>query len=376
MKKRHDFAFDVSALPAYVNQESEELLEAAVYDFKTGSIVSWQEDIKLTDALHYLNVSPTRQAGTCSLTADGDAVLTQKTITVANLAYKMEFCNQDLIPKWTQRRLPKGSNAEDEVLTFGAEITSQAIDKIRQDNELTVWQGDTGSGVALLAFFDGFVKHIDDATTAGTITAGSFVIGTEYKILSIGTTDFTLIGASANTVGLNFTATGVGVGTGTALDIEVSPIDGNTSGTTTAAGITNANAADLVNDMCDAIPVDMATKQNMVLFVGIDTFKKYTTNMKDLNLFHYDAPEERSDLYSALIPSKGVRLEGVPGLEGTDRMFLGEPDNFVIGTDMRGEYEQSKSWFNEDTDLTYVQFKYKLGTQIKFAGEIVQFTLV
>ena len=37
-------------------------------------------------------------------------------------------------------------------------------------------------------------------------------------ILSIGSTDFTLIGASANTVGLSFIATGVGVGTGTAVD--------------------------------------------------------------------------------------------------------------------------------------------------------------
>ena len=319
MNKKQKFDFDVSALPAYVNQESDILLEAAVYDFKTGSIVSWQEDIKLTDALHYLNVSPTRQAGTCSLTADGDAVLTQKTITVANLAYKMEFCNQDLIPKWTQRRLPKGSNAEDEVLTFGEQITSQSIDKIRQDNELTVWNGDVLSGTPLLAFFDGFIKLIDTAGTA---------------------------------------------------------INGNTSATPVATGITNSNAADLVNDVCDAIPVELATRQDMVLFVGIDTFKKYTTNMKDLNLYHYMAPEERSDLYSALIPSKGVRLEGVPGLEGTDRMFLSYPDNFVIGTDMRGEYEQAKSWFDENTDLTYLQFKFKMGTQVKFIDEVVEFTLV
>ena len=48
------------------------------------------------------------------------------------------------------------------------------------------------------------------------ITAGSFVIGVEYVIESVGTTDFTLIGASSNTVGVIFTATGNGSGTGTA----------------------------------------------------------------------------------------------------------------------------------------------------------------
>lgn len=49
-----------------------------------------------------------------------------------------------------------------------------------------------------------------------TVTAGSFVVGTEYTILSVETTDFTAIGASANTVGVVFIASGVGSGTGVA----------------------------------------------------------------------------------------------------------------------------------------------------------------
>jgi len=48
------------------------------------------------------------------------------------------------------------------------------------------------------------------------VTAGEFIVGTSYQIQSVGTTDFTLIGASSNTVGVIFTATGIGSGTGTA----------------------------------------------------------------------------------------------------------------------------------------------------------------
>jgi hypothetical protein len=51
----------------------------------------------------------------------------------------------------------------------------------------------------------------------GVATAGSFVSGQTYTILSVGTTDFTAIGASSNTVGVEFIATGAGSGTGTAL---------------------------------------------------------------------------------------------------------------------------------------------------------------
>ena len=48
------------------------------------------------------------------------------------------------------------------------------------------------------------------------ITAGSFITGYQYQIISVGNTDFTAIGASGNTVGVTFTATGAGTGTGTA----------------------------------------------------------------------------------------------------------------------------------------------------------------
>ena len=50
------------------------------------------------------------------------------------------------------------------------------------------------------------------------IAAGNFVTGHKYKIVSVGNTDFTAIGASSNTVGLDFTATGAGSGTGTASE--------------------------------------------------------------------------------------------------------------------------------------------------------------
>lgn len=46
--------------------------------------------------------------------------------------------------------------------------------------------------------------------------AGSFITGTKYRILFVGDTDFTAIGAAANEVGVEFTATGAGTGTGTA----------------------------------------------------------------------------------------------------------------------------------------------------------------
>ena len=48
------------------------------------------------------------------------------------------------------------------------------------------------------------------------VNAGDFITGDSYTIVTVGTTDFTAIGASDNNVGTTFTATGAGTGTGVA----------------------------------------------------------------------------------------------------------------------------------------------------------------
>jgi surface protein len=66
---------------------------------------------------------------------------------------------------------------------------------------------------------DGRMTYADNdvGASATFVTAGSFVTGTTYVIETVGTTNFTAIGAEANTVGTVFTATGAGSGDGTAL---------------------------------------------------------------------------------------------------------------------------------------------------------------
>jgi hypothetical protein len=55
-------------------------------------------------------------------------------------------------------------------------------------------------------------------TNSQLITAGSFVVGSKYKIYDVGDTNFVAIGATSNVVGVSFVATGVGTGTGRAYN--------------------------------------------------------------------------------------------------------------------------------------------------------------
>jgi hypothetical protein len=85
------------------------------------------------------------------------------------------------------------------------------------------------------------------------VTAGSFVVGQAYQIISVGNTSFTAIGAESNAVGDYFVATGVGTGTGTAgpintgdapLSAVAALLGGDPAGTAAAAVAAHAAAAD------------------------------------------------------------------------------------------------------------------------------------
>lgn len=81
-----------------------------------------------------------------------------------------------------------------------------------------VWNNQTYEVVYIDAYHFG-IKNIavpSDGTKPVAVAATALVAGGSYTITTIGTTDFTLVGASANTVGIVFTATGAGTGTGTA----------------------------------------------------------------------------------------------------------------------------------------------------------------
>jgi hypothetical protein len=73
-------------------------------------------------------------------------------------------------------------------------------------------------------------------------TAGSFVVGRSYQIVTSGTTNFTTIGASDSNIGTVFTATGAGTGTGTADELGTAFFAWNWSSTTpdASASVTNS----------------------------------------------------------------------------------------------------------------------------------------
>ena len=107
----------------------------------------------------------------------------------------------------------------DELLKTGSSTYGSAV---AYTSNLGYLVSDATAGVAYrYAYNPVFDTFSIVQTLRPVINAGSFVIGREYTILTLddgvgAATNFTLIGASSNTVGVTFTATGVGTGTGSA----------------------------------------------------------------------------------------------------------------------------------------------------------------
>ena len=112
------------------------------------------------------------------------------------------------------------------------------IQTIPYETGATTW----GTSIAMSGNLDWiYISDIDNNTVHVyqrsniSTTAGNFESTETYVINEIGTTDFTLIGATSNDVGVKFIATGVGTGTGVATKITynvVTIIDGDALGLT------------------------------------------------------------------------------------------------------------------------------------------------
>lgn len=95
------------------------------------------------------------------------------------------------------------------------------------NNDFVTFTGSTAvGGLTILGEFQLTYSTGSSYTFTALYTAGSFVVSTMYTIVTVGTTDFVAIGASANTVGVVFTATGAGSGTGTAKTLATSTASG------------------------------------------------------------------------------------------------------------------------------------------------------
>jgi hypothetical protein len=109
-------------------------------------------------------------------------------------------------------------NAQDQY-NFPGNNRVDVVTTLPYDSVNGVLVSELTNGIDGITSLDGLTLMFYNNGNISVIEAGDFVVGNTYKINTLGTTDFTLIGATTNTVGESFIATGIGTGTGTAIGL-------------------------------------------------------------------------------------------------------------------------------------------------------------
>ncbi len=146
-------AYDVSALPSYVEQNRLPLLAAAVLKGKTVEVINRQSGVKGKAALNIVNVDATFQDGaSCGFNDGGDDEWSQRVIETTLLKVEKEWCWKDLIGYWNEYEYRV--IAGDKSLAFEEFFLAEVAKKIAAGIETIMWQGNaTPAIVGLLGQF-------------------------------------------------------------------------------------------------------------------------------------------------------------------------------------------------------------------------------
>ena len=314
-------AFNLNGLSNYTKEESLQLLTKAMFTAKTASLLNAAGQvipgIKSAEILPLLSSEVFFQSDSCSYSSSGTTTISQRTLTVGKVKVQETLCPKDLETKYTQKALAAGEAIDMGVFT--EQIGMEKAGDIAEAIETAIWQGDATGGAGNLGYWDGFLTILDD------------------------------------------------LGFGGAGD----PIRGNVGGA--YSSITAANIDDILGTIYGVIPAALLDKPDLFIAMGTDTFRLYRQWLVGANLFHYSPAEIQS--MEIVDPITGIRIYGLNGMNGSNKIVAGLWSNFFLGTDMMNEEEEFEFIFNPFERRIQFHAAFKYGTQIAYPEQVVYFKL-
>lgn len=308
-------AFSLGTLTAYVDEHKLPLITASLFGSKTGSIFTIQSGIKSSATINILSTTAQFKAATCTFSASGTTSITQRVLSVAPIQVMETLCVKDLNAYYINTMLKPGNNAAD--VPFEALYSNLKADAIAKQLEIAYWQGATTSWDANLKQFNGYISLIDTAAAS---------------------------------------------------------VNGNPTGITTVTGIVAANVIGIFDGIYALIPANILRQSDVAIYCGTDVFRVLAAKIVATNLYSYNGQSDSS--FELTLSGTNVKVIGLDGLIGTNRIFAGRKSNFYIGTDLLSEEESFM--LMPDQYMLSLNFlaDFKAGVQVAFPAEVVSFKLV
>jgi hypothetical protein len=224
---------------------------------------------------------------------------------VGQYKVNQSLCLQSLNELWLGQFLNAGSYNEQ--APFEQAIVDLQTRQIKRFNEDALWQATSGS-----SSFSGFIELFDN--TAGVVK---------------------LTGATA-----------------------LCSVTGSTTQEKANRILTQ------VDNVIDALDRNIFQRDDVIIYMGLNSFKCYLTAIRNVNNFHFTEPK-LGQVYETYHPQTNFKVVGCPGLN-TDLIAAGPMQFMLVGTDLMSDEDSFRSWWSMDFQEVRILSAWKLGTALAF----------
>lgn len=301
-KIKDKYAWDVSDLAPYTDEQSQEILTDLTYNSGLTARVAVMEGVKGSEKIKLLNSEPAlKSAASCGWSASGGAIFSDVTISTERIKIQESYCNEDLNGTWAQLLNQAGANRQDQTLPMEEVMKAYYIKKAAKLNQDLLFNGDTASVNPNLVFFDGLRKK--------------WQADADLNVYN-----------SAET------------------------------------SITTANALSIAWGLYNAIdPVLFDNDESVEIIVGRETYRKIIEGVYADNNFHHTLQEEAGTEPSFILPTTNIRVRAYSQLNGTDEMYQVDYRFIFYATDLEDDMSGFEAKYNDHDETLRFGVKWRSG---------------
>ena len=311
-------ALDLTGLTAYIDEQNFPMVTKALIGGRTASLLTPQLGVKGKTKINLMDVDVVMQDGSgCAWNASGNVDLTQREIDAKQVKINLEFCPKELNAYYWRTQMAAGTHQES--LPFEEQFANYLVEKVQNEIEKVIWNGDFAGGSGNLAMFDGLL-----------IPSASF--------------------------------TDCNVGTGSFP-------------TPLATAITISNVLEAIERIYVETPSAAVAKGDFKIFLGTDKFRVLAAALMNGNgltsaggqLNNYTSS---FDPLRLIFPGTNIEIVGVGGLEASNDIIGFSVANAFLGMDLSEDSSKIESWYSQDDRKFRVAMEFTMGTQVAYPDQI------
>jgi hypothetical protein len=311
-------ALDLTGLTAYIDEQNFPMVTKALIGGRTASLLTPQLGVKGKTKINLMDVDVVMQDGSgCAWNASGNVDLTQREIDAKQVKINLEFCPKELNAYYWRTQMAAGTHQES--LPFEEQFANYLVEKVQNEIEKVIWNGDFAGGSGNLAMFDG-LGLLYASYTDCNLSTGSFP-------------------------------------------------------TPLTTAITISNVLEAIERIYVETPSAAVAQGDFKIFMGTEKFRVLAAALMNGNGLSSAGGQLNNytssfDPLRLIFPGTNIEIVGVGGLEGNNAIFGFSVANAFLGMDLSEDSSKIESWYSQDDRKFRVAMEFTMGTQFAYPDQV------